>query len=292
MDAALRGHPYVKSAIDVACRDILGQATDQPIWRLLGGRLQEEVKLYRAIARIRECRAILDASDLLVADANTGWTMHEAARVVAAVKNLDVHIEQPCRTYQECPAIRQRTALPFVLDENIDGLPVLLQGLEDRAFDAINLEISRLVGLTKARLVRDLCIEAGVAMTIEDSWGGDFVTAAIAHLAQSTPDEFLPSRHRLQQLRHEDDRRRRPATRRRPNGGERHPGPRLQPDRRGPGGAGLHHRRPRLRTHGKPPETAAPITTRQPATDQRPMPVSTSTARSPLCWAVGRESGR
>ena len=31
----------------------------------------------------------------------------------------------------------------------------------------------------------------GVAMTIEDSWGGDITTAAIAHLAHSTPPEFL-----------------------------------------------------------------------------------------------------
>ena len=28
-------------------------------------------------------------------------------------------------------------------------------------------------------------------MTLEDSWGGDIATAAIAHLAQSTPSEFL-----------------------------------------------------------------------------------------------------
>ena len=28
-------------------------------------------------------------------------------------------------------------------------------------------------------------------MTIEDSWGGDIVTAAIAHLAHSTRPEFL-----------------------------------------------------------------------------------------------------
>ena len=27
-------------------------------------------------------------------------------------------------------------------------------------------------------------------MTLEDSWGGDITTAAIAHLAHSTPEEF------------------------------------------------------------------------------------------------------
>ena len=40
-------------------------------------------------------------------------------------------------------------------------------------------------------LARDLCVSMGVAMTIEDSWGGDITTAAIAHLAHSTPTEFL-----------------------------------------------------------------------------------------------------
>jgi L-alanine-DL-glutamate epimerase-like enolase superfamily enzyme len=38
MDAHLKGHPYVKSAIDMACWDILGQATQQPVCVLLGGR--------------------------------------------------------------------------------------------------------------------------------------------------------------------------------------------------------------------------------------------------------------
>jgi L-alanine-DL-glutamate epimerase-like enolase superfamily enzyme len=30
----------------------------------------------------------------------------------------------------------------------------------------------------------------GIAMTLEDSWGGDITTAAIAHLAHSTPEAF------------------------------------------------------------------------------------------------------
>jgi L-alanine-DL-glutamate epimerase-like enolase superfamily enzyme len=46
-------------------------------------------------------------------------------------------------------------------------------------------------GLTKARMVRDLAVSAGIAMNIEDTWGGDIVTAAIAALAHSTPPDFL-----------------------------------------------------------------------------------------------------
>ena len=41
-------------------------------------------------------------------------------RVVRAVRDVDVYIEQPCLTYEECLAVRRHTDHPFVLDENID----------------------------------------------------------------------------------------------------------------------------------------------------------------------------
>jgi L-alanine-DL-glutamate epimerase-like enolase superfamily enzyme len=202
LDAALQGHPYVKSALDVACWDLLGQATGQSVCTLLGGRYGEDFGYRRFqlkvggdpdidIARIRAVADVLKPGDRLVADANTGWRMHDAARVVRAVQDVDVYIEQPCRTYEECLAIRRRTDHPFVLDEVIDGVTPLLRGHADGAMDVVNLKISKLGGLTRARQVRDLCVSLGIAMTVEDTWGGDIVTAAIAHLAHSTPPELL-----------------------------------------------------------------------------------------------------
>ena len=225
MDAALKGHPYVKSGIDIACWDILGKATGLPVCVLMGGRFGESVRLYRAISqlppdemarnvagyraqgytrfqlkvggdpdqdieRIRQARKILQPSDRLVADANTGWTQHEAMRDVRAVSDVDVYIEQPCLTYEECLSVRRHTNNPFVLDENVDGLDMLLRAKADLAMDVVNLKISKLGGLTKTKQVRDLCVSMGIAMTLEDSWGGDITTAAIAHLAHSTPEEF------------------------------------------------------------------------------------------------------
>jgi L-alanine-DL-glutamate epimerase-like enolase superfamily enzyme len=225
MDAALKGHPYVKSAVDMACWDLLGQSSGLPVCTLLGGRFGEAVQLYRAIsqeapdvmarkvaaykaegytrfqlkvggdpdldiARVREVRCVLEPGDRLVADANTGWTQHEAMRVVRALRDVDVYIEQPCASYEECLAVRRRTDHPFILDETIDSLDVLLRARGDLAMDVVNLKISKLGGLTKTRQVRDLCVALGIAMTLEDSWGGDIVTAAIAHLAHSTPPEL------------------------------------------------------------------------------------------------------
>ncbi len=226
MDAALKGHAYVKSGIDMACWDILGKVTGQPVCTLLGGRFGEDFGLYRAIsqespeamagrvagyraegyrrfqlkvggepaddiARIRAVADRLQSGDRLIADANTGWLMHDAMRVVRAVRDIDVYIEQPCLSYEECLSIRRHTDHPFVLDEIIDSINVLLRAHADGAMDVVNLKISKFGGLTKTKQARDLCVSLGIAMTLEDSWGGDIVTAAIAHLAHSTPSEFL-----------------------------------------------------------------------------------------------------
>jgi L-alanine-DL-glutamate epimerase-like enolase superfamily enzyme len=226
MDQALRGHPYVKSALDMACWDILGKLSGQSVSVLLGGRFGDDFPLYRAISqdtpeamarkvelyrsqgytkfqlkvggnpdtdieRITAAASKLRSGDVLVADANTGWTQHQAIRVADAVRHVDVYLEQPCLRYEECLAVRRHTNRPFVLDEVIDDVSMVLRGYHDQAMDVINLKISKVGGLTRARQIRDLCVSLGIAMTIEDSWGGDIITAAIAHLAHSTPPELL-----------------------------------------------------------------------------------------------------
>lgn len=225
MDAALRGHPYVKSALDMACWDLTGKVSGLPVATLLGGADGDEVELYRAIsqdtpaamaravrryrrdgyrkfqlkvggdpdvdiARIHAAAAVLSPGDVLVADANTGWTQHQALRVAAAVAGVDVYLEQPCATYEECLVVRRHTNLPFVLDEVIDRLDTVTRAAADGAADVVNLKISKVGGLTRARQIRDLCVSLGMALTIEDTWGGDIVTAAIAHLAHSTPQRY------------------------------------------------------------------------------------------------------
>ena len=226
MDQRMHGHPYVKSAIDVACWDLLGKAANLPAAVLLGGRFGDDFALYRAIsqdapeamarmvgvyraqgytkfqlkaggdvetdiARIFAAAKQLQPGDVLIADANTGWTQHQALRVADAVRHIDVYLEQPCKTYEECLAVRRHTNRPFVLDEVIDDVRMVVRGAADHAMDVVNLKISKVGGLTPAREIRDLCVSLGVALTIEDTWGGDIATAAIAHLAHSTPPEFL-----------------------------------------------------------------------------------------------------
>ena len=225
MDNTLKGHPYVKSAIDIACWDIVGKVTNQPIFSLLGGMLQKKIKLFKVVSRdipeimqqkvidyqeqgftqfqmkvgaepsvdIRRIRSVaenLRTGNILGADANCGWRQHDAIRVVNAVSDLDIYIEQPCPTYEECSVVRHKSNLPFILDECMTDLQAVLKAWNDQSVDVINLKIGRLGGLSKAKLIRDVCVSLGISLTIEDTWGSQIVDAAIAHLAHSTPREF------------------------------------------------------------------------------------------------------
>ena len=225
MDQSLKGHPYAKSALDMACWDLWGKATGLPVSTLLGGAFSDRVRLFRVISRaepaemvdrlleyrdegfvqyqmkvgervdvdIARMLAVADAlipPEVLAADANTGWRQHEAMRVLDAVDDLPLYIEQPCLTYEECRAVRPHSSRPFILDEVMDSRRAIMQGAADAAMDNINLKISRFGGLTGARRARDLCVDLGIVMTIEDTWGGEIASAAIAHLALATPPGF------------------------------------------------------------------------------------------------------
>jgi L-alanine-DL-glutamate epimerase-like enolase superfamily enzyme len=226
LDGALAGHDYAKSAVDIACWDLLGKAANLPVSTLLGGAVAEDFPLYVAIplgpidamvehvaarraegirlfqlklgadpredaARVRAVLEATEPGETIIADANGGWRLQDATIAARALEGLDrVLFEQPCPTLDECLIIRERTTLPMVLDEVITSVDTLLRARP--AIEAINLKIGRVGGLTKAKLLRDLGQHLGLRFTIEDSWGGDVTTAAVAHLAASTkPSQLL-----------------------------------------------------------------------------------------------------
>lgn len=222
MDFHLKGHPYAKSAIDMACWDLLGKQAGLPLAELLGGRYGNSVDLYRSIAqaspdsmatrarayeaagyrrlqvkvgldpdedieRIEAVRAALGSGIVLFADANGGWATHQARRFLRATRHLDYYLEQPCATYEECRALRHDCDRPLVLDESITDLAALLQAHADGAADAITIKIARVGGITKAKLIRDVAVQIGLAVTVEDTGGAEIDTAAMIHMSLSTP---------------------------------------------------------------------------------------------------------
>jgi L-alanine-DL-glutamate epimerase-like enolase superfamily enzyme len=226
MDATIQGHGYAKAPIDAACWDILGQATGQPVWMLLGGKLTDGAPMYRVapqkppaemlvemeahrasgygqfqikvganwaedIERIRATVPMLKPGEKALADANQGWHVDEAVRVARACKDLDFFLEQPCMTYEECQQVRRRTDLPMKLDECVTGMHAAQRIVADRGAEVCCLKLSNLGGLSKARRVRDYLVDNRIPVVSEDTWGGEITSAVVAHFAASTPEEFL-----------------------------------------------------------------------------------------------------
>ncbi len=226
MDHIVQGHGYAKAPFDAAFWDILGQATDQPVWMLMGGKLTDGAPMYRVapqrprdetiaemerhraagyrqfqikvgadwasdIDRIRATVPLLKPGEKAMADANQGWRVDNAIRVARATADLDFILEQPCRTYEECQQVRRVATQPMKLDECITGLQAAQRVVTDRGAEICCLKISNLGGLSKARRVRDFLVENRIPVVAEDTWGGEITSAALAHFAASTPEEYL-----------------------------------------------------------------------------------------------------
>ena len=226
MDHLVQGHGYAKAPFDAACWDLLGQACDQPVWMLLGGKLTDGAPMYRVapqkavdetvaemntyrdqgyrqfqikvgrdwatdIDRIRTTVPLLNPGEKAMADANQGWRVDNAIRVARATRDLDFILEQPCRTYEECQQVRRVAEQPLKLDECVTGMQMAQRIVADRGAEICCLKISNLGGLSKARRVRDYLIENRIPVVSEDTWGGEITTSVVAHFAASTPSEYL-----------------------------------------------------------------------------------------------------
>jgi len=226
MDSTLSGHGYAKAPFDAACWDLLGKATDQPAWMLLGGKLTDGAPMYRVVPQkpvdetkaelaahrtegyrqfqikvgadwqadietIRTVVPLLEPGENAYADANRGWRVDDALRVARATRDLDYVFEQPCRTYENCLQVRRRVDLPMKLDEVVTGIDMAQRIVADKAAEIACLKISNLGGLSKARRVRDFFVDNGIPVVAEDTWGGEIATATLSHFAASTPAEML-----------------------------------------------------------------------------------------------------
>jgi L-alanine-DL-glutamate epimerase-like enolase superfamily enzyme len=206
----------------MAVWDASARAAGLPLAEMLGGRFGQTVDLYRSVSQgapdvmaaraagyirdgyrrlqvkvgldprddVQRMQAVLDvlpAGTVVYADANAAWTAADARMFVRATRDLDYVLEQPCAGYEANRSVRAACDRPFVLDESIDSLASLLRAHGDGLIDGITIKIARVGGITRARLLRDVAVDLGLQVTIEDTGGAQIDTAAIAHLSLSTP---------------------------------------------------------------------------------------------------------
>lgn len=228
LDDDLQGHAYAKSAIDTALWDLTAKAAGLPLYRLLGGRHDEDLPLYHSITciapeamaeiatrarrqgigqfqvklgadedwrrdveRLLGVRAAVGDGPLVYGDWNGGTNRLDATRVGRAVAHLDIMLEQPCPTLDDCAAVKRACGLPMKIDESAHDTASLLHAHALGCLDAVALKLSKFGGLSAMRRARDLCLHLGARLCIEDTWGSDITTATALHLATATPRRAL-----------------------------------------------------------------------------------------------------
>jgi len=224
LDLHLNGHPYAKSALDMACWDLAARSADLPLAEALGGRFAGTIDLYRSVSqaapdamaaqaaqyvadgyrriqikvgldpdddvdRMNAVIAVLPAGTVIYADANAAWQPAQVRHFLRRTAHLDYTLEQPCAGYANNLAIRAACDRPLVLDESIDSVETLLRAHADHLVDGITIKIARVGGITKARLIRDVAVQLGLQVTVEDTGGAEIDTAAMAHMSVSTPNQ-------------------------------------------------------------------------------------------------------
>ena len=219
MDAAVDQQLYVKTGIDYACWDILGQDTGLPIYALLGGMQSERLPLiasvpgsvqgmtdavehyrrkgYRQFSlhiakpdwddfdAYRETILSFDRKTRLIVDANRSWNMATALEIARAFDDLPIFLEQPVYDIAQLESLRPKIGLPLIADEVIvttqDIAAVASRGIAD----AVALKIGRVGGLSKARRICDIADVFGIPYWIKDVIGAEIATVATAHLAHA-----------------------------------------------------------------------------------------------------------
>lgn len=227
MDQVLLGQQAAKSPIDIACWDIIGKVAGLPVATLIGGIAQDSFPLYEAVpltspeemaefclrrteagisryqvkvgndpyedaARTRAAIEATKGKAFIVADSNGGWNLQQAVVAVREMQGLDVIVEQPCRELADCALVQRMSSLPLSLDECVTGVNELYRAKFEAGAVAMNIKLGRLGGISGAVRIRDLATELGFIFTIEDVWGGDLTTAAVAQVAGSArPDALM-----------------------------------------------------------------------------------------------------
>ena len=224
MDTVFKGHPYVKSAIDMALNDLAARSAGVPLVTMLGGRDGETVELYKVVThgepdamarnavkyvaegygrlqvkvggdvradidRVSAVAAAVPRGTVLFCDANAGWSAFQARQFADQTRDIDYVFEQPCVTIDDNLSVRRSVDKPMVLDESVQSLEDLLDIHRKGVADGVTLKISRLGGVSRTRQMRDLAVDLALMVTVEDTGGAEIDTAAMAHLSLSTPAE-------------------------------------------------------------------------------------------------------
>jgi len=216
---------YLASGVEMALWDLIGRATRQPLYRLLGGAVRRKIELAacmgirpydeaKTIARqyleagfstlktkagrraeedLEMVRGIRDGVGdrlKLRIDPNMGYAPEVAFPLARDLEKYNLeYFEQPMplSLLAEAARLRRRTSTPIALNESVTTPEISLQILQLHAADVLLPDTYQCGGILGVKKVAALCEAAGVPCVFHCSHDLGLKTAAMLHVVASTP---------------------------------------------------------------------------------------------------------
>lgn len=224
MDAAIRGYPYAKAAVEMAAYDVAGRSLGVPVWTLLGGRVRDRVPVTHSIGllpikeAVPECVQVVKegvrtikikvgvepARDVeivrrvreavgpdvdLCVDANQGYASpREAIRTIQAMEPYRLtYAEQPVEGISRMAEVARAIATPVMADESAWTAHDVLEIVERGAADIVSIYTTKPGGLFRALEVAAVARAAGLRCNVNGSVETGVGNLANVHLAAAAP---------------------------------------------------------------------------------------------------------
>lgn len=220
LDGAIRGNPFTKAAVEMALWDLAGKAAGLPVWRLLGGRVHDELPLKMVVgafetpvavdlakrflewgatclkvkvgldpaADIERVRAVRDLAGPQIPigiDANQGWDLATARRCLARLEDCDLlFAEQPVPAVEprDMARLRADTRVPLMADESLFTAADARRLIETGAADVFSVYPGKHGGIANALQIVQQAATAGIPCSMGSNLELGVATAAMLHL--------------------------------------------------------------------------------------------------------------
>lgn len=220
MDRVLAGFPFTKAGIEIACWDALGKLLKTSVGVMLGGPIRDSIEskfsisgrepkqaaeialqawdagfrqfkvkvgtgIKKDIERVTAVRKALGGKISLGVDANGGWSLSEARRILPALEELEVKmIEQPLKEKEEheIARLREHSRIPILLDESIWNASDVANAARLGAADGVNIYVGKAGGILPALDAVQTAKALGLGATMGSNQELGIAHAAILHV--------------------------------------------------------------------------------------------------------------
>lgn len=225
MNASLVGNPAAKAAVDIACYDLMGKATGQPVYNLIGGMAHDNLQ-YPKVLSIEAPAVMADKATTAVAqgfsslklkvglddaaldieriyavrkavgddvpiriDVNQGWkTVGLAVQTINRLEGANLTwVEQPIRIgdIRGLAEIRRKVSTPIMADESVQSMEDVLEIIRLDAADYINIKLMKAGGIFPAVQMAKAAEAAGIIAQIGSMVESSVGSAAGYHAVMS-----------------------------------------------------------------------------------------------------------